>query len=531
MQVIEKNIVTDFNGIKALIENVRETVHLVRLPENRGFGLIPNIEQQQLMTLIQQQQLTYVSAVAPVYPEYLGDKHFLAVHGTRFPYVIGAMANGITTAEMVIVAAQSGMLGFFGAAGLLSDEIEKNIDKIQQALPDNQINWGANLIHNPQEPSVEESVVELYLRRNVHRISASAYMSLTPYVVRYACKGLYLDTQGHVQRKNYVFAKISRPETARLFMSPAPVAMLTKLVEQGHLTPQEAELAQRVPLAEDITAESDSGGHTDNRPLSVLFPMIQQLAQQLSAQYGYQTPIRIGAAGGLGVPAAVAGAFSLGAAYVLTGTVNEAAVESGLSEAGKQLLAQADMADVCMAPAADMFEIGVELQVLKRGTLFSSKAKKLYAYYCQYNSLDELPQKDQDYLEKQIFQQPISDVWKTTREYFLKRDKNQVERADRDEKHRMALVFRWYLGFSSRWAITGEASRQIDYQIWCGPAMGAFNAWVKGTFLEALQQRTVRQIGLNLLEGAAVISRAQILRSYGMALPMQAFAFQPRKFS
>ncbi|MEU1494669.1 polyunsaturated fatty acid synthase PfaD, partial [Streptomyces sp. NPDC005776] len=30
---------------------------------------------------------------------------------------------------------------------------------------------------------------------------------------------------------------------------------------------------------------------------------------------------------------------------------------------------------------------------------------------------------------------------------------------------------RWYLGSSSRWAITGDASRRADYQIWCGPAM------------------------------------------------------------
>ena len=56
-----------------------------------------------------------------------------------------------------------------------------------------------------------------------------------------------------------------------------------------------------------------------------------------------------------------------------------------------------------------------------------------------------------------------------------------------EAKHRMALVFRWYLGKSSRWAISGESARRADYQIWCGPAMGAFNAWVNITGLPSIQ--------------------------------------------
>ena len=100
--------------------------------------------------------------------------------------------------------------------------------------------------------------------------------------------------------------------------------------------------------------------------------------------------------------------------------------------------------------------------------------------------------------------------------------------AKKDARRQMALVFRWYVGLSSHWAIAGTPERQLDYQIWCGPAMGAFNAWVKGTFLEALQNRSVVQIALNILEGAAVVTRAQQLRSYGVAVPQTAFYFRPR---
>jgi hypothetical protein len=92
----------------------------------------------------------------------------------------------------------------------------------------------------------------------------------------------------------------------------------------------------------------------------------------------------------------------------------------------------------------------------------------------------------------------------------------------------MALVFRWYLGLSSRWAIAGDARRGMDYQIWCGPAMAAFNVWVQGSFLEAPEQRSAVQIALNLLEGAAVVTRAHQLRTYGAPLPTRAFSFSPR---
>jgi hypothetical protein len=92
----------------------------------------------------------------------------------------------------------------------------------------------------------------------------------------------------------------------------------------------------------------------------------------------------------------------------------------------------------------------------------------------------------------------------------------------------MALLFRSYLGQSSKWAIAGEGPRKIDYQIWCGPAMGAFNSWVSGSFLEEPEDRNVVQVARNMLEGAAVITRAQQLRSYGVPVPAACFDFRPR---
>ena len=131
-------------------------------------------------------------------------------------------------------------------------------------------------------------------------------------------------------------------------------------------------------MADDVTAEADSGGHTDNRPLVLLLPALQALRDEICAQRSYPVRPRIGAAGGIATPASVASAFSMGAAYVVTGSINQATREAGTSDAVRQLLAQASSTDVAMAPAADMFEMGVKVQVLTRGTLFAVRAQRLY---------------------------------------------------------------------------------------------------------------------------------------------------------
>jgi PfaD family protein len=473
------------------------------------------------------QNFPLLAVLPPLYPEWLGCRSFAEVHGVRFPYVSGAMANGIATTDLVIAMAEAGFLGFFGAAGLQRSVVETAIDTLQARLGEAHP-WGCNLINSPHEPALEASVAQLYIERGVKRVSAAAYMALTPAIVRFALTGIRQSPDGTIHRERFVFAKISRPEVARRFLEPAPKSILDKLVAAGHLTVDEARLGAQVPVAEDIIVESDSGGHTDNRPLTALFPSILSLRDEITAAQAYSRPIRVGAAGGLGTPSAVAAAFSLGAAFVLTGSVNQACIESGLDSGGRKMLAGAGIADVIMAPAADMFEMGVEVQVLRRGTMFAVRAKKLYGLYHTFPSLDAIPAAEREGVEKTMLQCSFDEAWASTRAFWMERDPSEVSRAEADPKHKMALVFRSYLGQSSRWAINGTPGRQTDYQIWCGPAMGAFNQWTANSFLADPDQRTVVQVARNLMEGAAVVTRAQQLRSYGVAVPAAGFDFRPR---
>ncbi len=515
--------------LAAVAARVREPVHVVHdvARARLGLGVASGGEVLPARDL-GPSDFPLVATLPATYPEWLGDRSFNEAHGVRFPYVAGEMANGIATARMVVAMAEAGMLGFFGAAGLSYERVEQGLDAITAALPDG-APWGVNLIHSPAEPELEERVADLLIRRGVLRISASAFMELAPSVVRCAAAGLSLDSAGQVVRRHHVFAKISRAEVAAQFMSPPPAAMLRALVAAGKLTHAEAELASRLPVAEDITVEADSGGHTDNQTLVALFPLILSLRNELTAKHGFTRAIRVGAAGGLGTPSALAAAFALGAAYVVTGTVNQSAVEAGLSDAGKRMLAEAGIADVAMAAAADMFELGVKLQVLKRGTLFASRANALYEIYRAHDSLESLPADVRTKVETRLLGAPLDAVWRETEAFWAGRDPGQLAQAASDPKHRMALVFRWYLGKSSRWAIEGDPARRADYQIWCGPAMGAFNGWVKGSFLEDPAERTVVQIALNLLEGAVVAARAQHLRAFGVPVPSESLGFRPRR--
>jgi trans-AT polyketide synthase/acyltransferase/oxidoreductase domain-containing protein len=466
-----------------------------------------------------------LAMVPPLPPGRLGSPDFLRDHGVRAAYMTGAMANGISSEELVIALARSGYLSSFGAAGLLPDRIDTALRRLAREIPG--LPFACNLIHSPSELEMERTTVELLLRHQVRTVEASAFMALTPNIVEYRLAGLRRDRAGRTVADNRVMAKVSRPEVAEQFLRPAPDAMLNELVARGRASAEQAVLARSLPVADDITAEADSGGHTDRRSLTTLAPTLVRLRNRLRAELRYAQTPRVGAAGGLGTPESVGAAFALGVDYVVTGSVNQACLEAGASTATKAMLARAGIADVDMAPAADMFELGVELQVLKTGTLFPMRAQKLYQLYRGHDSMDDLPAAERHRLETQIFRRPLAAVWDDCVEFFERRDPAQLERAAGNPKRRMALVFRWYLGMSSRWSNVGDPDRVMDYQVWCGPAMGAFNDWTAGTYLAAPANRRVADVAHHLMHGAAYLGRSGQLQLAGVRLPASCLDYRP----
>ena len=470
--------------------------------------------------------LAYVPGIGP---KDLGESSFKADYGLKYAYIMGAMANGISSVDMVRAAGKAGMVGFFGSGGLSLDRVEtaavtllNNTDRIP---------IGFNLIHSPNDQALESALVDLYIKRGVTLISASAFLGLTPALIHYRVKGICQTPQGEIICPNHIIAKISREEVAKKFLAPPPESILNDLVHQGKITPDEAKLARFIPLAQDITAEADSGGHTDNRPALTLLPTIFSIRDWAARQFNYPMPLRVGLGGGIATPESAAAAFAMGAAYILTGSINQSCREADTSPTVRNMLAEAQQADVMMAPAADMFELGAKVQVLKRGTMFALRAAKLHDLYRQYDHYDQIPQKEQRWIESEILKATFEETWQQTLRYFEMRNPKHLIKAERDPKFKMALVFRSYLGQASLWAKYGERSRMIDYQIWCGPAMGAFNAWAKGGFLEKADNREVVVLAMNLLYGACGLMRYQWLNAqHSFATPITDY-FRPLTMS
>ncbi|MCW7539469.1 PfaD family polyunsaturated fatty acid/polyketide biosynthesis protein [Aquabacterium sp. A7-Y] len=466
------------------------------------------------------------AVLAACLPECFGDPSFLQDHGVRFAYCAGAMAGGINSEEMVIALGSRRILGVFGAGGLMPERILAAVRRIKEALPNGP--YAVNLLHNPSRPDWEMACVKLFIEQDVKVVEASAYIKLSPAIVYYRVKGLALDVDGNVLRGHRVIAKVSRREVAQHFLNPAPDKIVRSLLAEGLITEQQAQLASRVPMADDITVEGDSGGHTDNGVLSCIFRSIVEQRDELAEACPSPFKVRIGAAGGLGSPHAVLGAFAMGAAYVVTGSINQACVEAGTSPRVKQLLGKAKTSDVAMAPSADMFELGAKVQVLTAGSMYAVRAQKLYSLYKQYESIEAIPAAEVAQLEQSIFRRPLAQVWAETEAFFRTRDSEAITLAARSSpKKKMALLFQWYLGQSSRWAIAGDPDRAVEYQVWCGAAMGAANEWLKGSPLEPVEQRHVADIAVELMAGAAYLNRVNALQQLGVPVPERWRRYSP----
>ena len=442
-----------------------------------------------------------------------GDAEFKKTYGLKYALYGGAMANGIASADLVIALGKAGCMGSYGSGGMRPDIVEKDIDKIKAALDGKP--YMVNMLSN-RNAQAEFDLAKMLVEKEVPAVESSAYITPSEALVYYRLKGIRQEN-GRIVIPHKIIAKVSREEVLEKFVSPPPAEAVTSLLKDGWITAEEATLADKIPLADDITVEADSGGHTDGRPLVSMLPALIALANRKQAEFGYQQKVRVGAGGGIGTGLSCLGAFEMGAAYVVTGSVNQGCVEAGTSDYVKQILAETEMADVIMAPCADMFEMGAKVEVIKKKTMYAQNAQKLYECYVKYPSFEAIPAADRERIEKKILRDSFDNIWKNTKDYFSKADPSKIPQAEKNPKMKMALVFRWYLGNSSRWAVQGNPERKFDMQIWCGQAMGAFNLWVKGTSLEKAENRHAGELAELLLNSCAYHYMKNLLIRMGAA--------------
>jgi trans-AT polyketide synthase/acyltransferase/oxidoreductase domain-containing protein len=440
--------------------------------------------------------------VTVIAAESLGNAEFKRDYNLRYAYLSGAMYKGIGSKEIVVAMGKAGMMGFLGTGGLGLAEIESAIQFIKAELSNRQP-YGMNLLSNLERPQLEEQTVELYLKHDVRYVEAAAFIRMTASLVRWRLSGLKRNSDGTIDRPRRILAKVSRPEVATVFMQPAPESIVKELLATKKITAIEAELAQMIPMADEICVEADSGGHTDQGVAYALMPAMMILRDEMMAKYRYEKLIKVGAAGGIGTPHAAAAAFVMGADFILTGSINQCTVEAGTSSAVKDLLQELNVQDTDYAPAGDMFEIGARVQVVKRGLFFPARANKLYELYQRHASIEEIDAKTRQQIQERYFKRSFEEVWNETKSHYARNHPDRLANVDVNAKQKMALIFKWYFVHSTRLAMSGSDDQKVDYQIHCGPAMGAFNQWVRGTELHSWRNRRVAEIGAKLMEATA----------------------------
>jgi trans-AT polyketide synthase/acyltransferase/oxidoreductase domain-containing protein len=477
-------------------------------------GLIAAIRQHWVVAAAAVESIAKPTCGAPsrmsVLADRLGADSFRHDYGVRRAYIAGSMYKGVASVQFVLLMARAGYMAYFGSGGLMPATIEKAIVEIQRLIEGRA--FGVNLPASSDDQAGEMAIVELCLRYGVRFIEASGYVAPSRALVEFRLKGLSRNAAGGVVIGNRVLVKVSRADTADTFLQPAPEWVMASLLAERRVTLAQVELAREVPVADDICVEGDCAGRTDMASTPVLLPVVVRLRNEACQRRGYRTALRVGNSGGIGTPESAAAAFLLGADFILTGSVNQCTVEAGTSEPVKDLLESMTVQDTAYSPADDMFETGSKLQVLKKGVSFATRASRLYELWKKFESWTEIDASTRAQIECDYFECSFEDAYAAIVNSRRLQRPEEPAFIGMTPRHRMALVFKWYYARAMDLALAGEAGARANYQVWCGPALGAFNQRARGTRLEKWRDRHVDAIADMIMVGAAELLSTQSLK-------------------
>jgi len=414
-----------------------------------------------------------------------GAESFRRRYGLRHACLAGSLYGGISGRDMLVRLARGGrMMGFFGAGGLSLAEVERALRGIRDELgPDAAV--GANLCYEGH-PSRERQLVDLYLRLGIDVVEVSGFPRVSPAIVKFRLKG------------GRVVAKVSTLDMARAFLAPPPEDVVRKLVETGDVTAQEAERAAALPVASDLCVEGEGGWIWSSAGLMPMLPEVLRLRDRCRRD---GERVHVGAAGGIGTPAAVEAVRAMGAEFVLVGSVNQCTVEAATSTAVKDMLQAMSVNDVDIAPFEPLFEFGVRARMLKKGVFFPARATRLYDLWREYADYDAIPADVRRSVENSILPGGFDGALRAGQARNGESDSPRA--SDTTAKGQLAKAFASYLDEGFERARAGDAGQRVNFAIYTGPALGAFNRLVQGTSLEHWQARHVDEVMELLIDPGA----------------------------
>ena len=429
----------------------------------------------------------------------LGNQDFERTLNLKFPYVCGSMYYGIASPEMIIRLAKAGMLGFIGTSICNIESIKRDINIIKNKL-DGEV-FGLGVTYN-QNVNEENSIYNLILSEDIKIIEISDYMSITKNLIKYRVKGMQKSNYSNVMQPHHVMAKVSRIEMAELFLKPAPSDIIEALLEAGEITQNEAECAACVPVADFVSITSENDIHISSVPNFMLLSEIKKLSREIQKEYLFSKCSYIGIAGGIGNPDVIALSFLLGADYVVSGSINQCCKQANISDITKNILATVDIHDCEYVPDLKNMELGIKMNVVRKGLLFPARANKLFDLYKRYNAIDEIEADVIHSIETRIFKKNINTFSKESEKFF---SESELKTFNTNPKSKLLHIIKCYYQVALHDAIEGNENNKINFLIKCNPTMGFFNRWAKGKSIENWIDRDVDKIGIMMLEEASTI--------------------------
>ena len=394
-------------------------------------------------------------------------------------------------------AAKAGLLSFFGAEGLPLHTIEGALRQIRQQLSNDHF-FGVGMLRSQGDEDSEMRLAHLCVQYKVPALEISSFSMVSRAIVYYRVKGLKKRWDGSIECQHKIIAKVSHIHQVASYLKPPPRWIVDELLSEQLINPEQAEMSQSIGLCDDLCVIGDCGEKTTGGSVFLLYPHVYQIKKQLETSYPHVRNVHLGVGGGLGTPQAIAHVFSMGADFILTGSINQATVEAGSSAAVKELLITMGLMDTQTCSSENVFDTQGRIQVLNMHNAFPAKADFLQALWMSYESVSDMPSSLQVHLKEQYF----DDLGDNNNEHSKSTVSNL--KGDLDPKLSMAKLFESYFERAQNHVILANDSldNATDYLIHTGPALGAFNEWVKGTPLESWKNRHVDVVAIHLLESA-----------------------------
>ena len=232
---------------------------------------------------------------------------FCRVHGSPFPYWVGAATAGIRGTQMVRALLEAGLPAILDPC---ERSLDQDLKEIGLTLEPLEISERLGVAFRP---STETEVCAAAFQHRIRLAEAEGYEHPSDTLICFRFRGAHRDSQGRSKALRRLLVSARDPETARRFSAPPAPDRVEALVAAGRLSAEEGHIAASMPLCSELCAVA---GTDDGPDLTTLLPTFLRLSRQSREQHGYHEEILVGAGGALGCPETLACAFMLGADFV-----------------------------------------------------------------------------------------------------------------------------------------------------------------------------------------------------------------------